>query len=79
MPTFTVYKGSKEGTIIESETTRPDLSSDEVLISITASGLCGSDLLFKGNDVRTGNTSKLSSTYTTDCAFECYETNDSLR
>lgn len=50
--TFTVFRGSKSGSIIQSETTRPPLAGDQVLISITASGLCGGDLGFKGNDAR---------------------------
>lgn len=49
---FTVFKGSKDGDIIQSETSRPALAGDEVVISTSASGLCGGDLLFKGNDVR---------------------------
>lgn len=49
---FTVFKGSKDGDIIQSKTIRPALTGDEVLISISASGLCGGDLLFKNNDVR---------------------------
>ncbi len=47
MPTFTVYKGSKEGKIVKEETTRPDLSDDQVLVKITATGLCGTDHLYK--------------------------------
>lgn len=43
MPSFTVYKGSKEGKIIKSETSKPDLTNDQVLVKITASGLCGTD------------------------------------
>ena len=49
--TFTVFRGSRSGSVVQSQTTRPPLTSDEVLVSITASGLCGGDLLFKGNDV----------------------------
>ncbi|KAF1951588.1 GroES-like protein [Byssothecium circinans] len=43
MPTFTVFKGSKDGKIVESQTTKPDLKGDQVLIKVTASGLCGTD------------------------------------
>jgi D-arabinose 1-dehydrogenase-like Zn-dependent alcohol dehydrogenase len=42
MPTFTVYKGSKDGGPKKSSTTRPDeLKEDQVRIKVTASGLCG--------------------------------------
>jgi hypothetical protein len=41
MPTFTVYKGSKDG-VVKSSSTRPDeLKGDEVFVKVTASGLCG--------------------------------------
>ncbi|KAF2634058.1 GroES-like protein [Massarina eburnea CBS 473.64] len=43
MPSFTVFKGSKEGKIVQSTTTKPDLFDDQVLIKVTASGLCGTD------------------------------------
>lgn len=41
MPSFTVFKGSKDGSIQKSETTKPELSGDQVLVKVTASGLCG--------------------------------------
>lgn len=42
MPTFTVFKGSKDSKVKQSTTTRPDeLTSDEVLVKVTMSGLCG--------------------------------------
>lgn len=47
---FRTFRGGPSG-LSEAETTRPCLSGNEVLISITASGLCGGDLIFKGNDV----------------------------
>lgn len=44
MPTFTVFRGSKDG-IRKTSTTKPDeLSGDKVLLKVTASGLCGTDL-----------------------------------
>ncbi|KAK0388055.1 hypothetical protein NLU13_4299 [Sarocladium strictum] len=44
MPTFTVFKGSKGGIAKEAKTTRPDeLTGDDVLVKITASGLCGTE------------------------------------
>lgn len=42
MVQFTVFKGSKEGNIIQSTTTK-ELKDDEVLIKVTHSGLCGTD------------------------------------
>lgn len=45
MPTFTVFKGRADGTPIKSTTTKPDeLKGDGVLVKITASGVCGTDL-----------------------------------
>jgi len=52
--TFTVFKGS-EGNIIQSETTRPALTGNQVLVAVTASGLCGGDLIFRGNDMVLGH------------------------
>jgi len=42
MVSFTVYKGSEEGKIVESTTTR-EVGPDEVLIKISHSGVCGTD------------------------------------
>lgn len=47
MPAFTVFKGSKDGSIVESKTTLPALCNDQVLIRITASGLCGTDVHYR--------------------------------
>jgi D-arabinose 1-dehydrogenase-like Zn-dependent alcohol dehydrogenase len=55
MPTFTVFKGSKDGKIVKSETTRPDLKDDEVLVKITASGLCGTDEHYRHADMALGH------------------------
>lgn len=41
--TFTVYKGSKDGSIVKSSTHLDDLRGDQVLLKITHSGLCGTD------------------------------------
>ena len=41
--TSTVYKGSKDGSIIKSTTHHDDLRGDQVLLKITHSGLCGTD------------------------------------
>lgn len=55
MPTFTVFKGSSGGQIVQSQTTKPDLTSDQVLIKVTASGLCGTDEHYKGADMVLGH------------------------
>ncbi|KAF2030239.1 GroES-like protein [Setomelanomma holmii] len=55
MPSFTVYKGSKEGKIVKGQTTRPDLENDQVLVKVTASGLCGTDEHYKGADMALGH------------------------
>jgi len=53
--TFNVFKGSKDGTILASQTTRPDLQNDEVLVEITASGLCGTDEHYRNTDMVLGH------------------------
>jgi D-arabinose 1-dehydrogenase-like Zn-dependent alcohol dehydrogenase len=55
MPSFTVYKGSKEGKIVKAQTTRGDLQDDQVLIKITASGLCGTDEHYAHADMALGH------------------------
>ena len=55
MPTFTVFKGSESGKIVKSQTTKPDLTDDQVLIKITASGVCGTDEHYKGADIVLGH------------------------
>lgn len=50
MPSFTVYKGTKDGQVVKSQTTKPELSGDQVLIRITASGLCGTDSHYRKAD-----------------------------
>lgn len=54
MVEFTVFKGSKEGKIVQS-TTKKDIKSDEVLIKVTHSGLCGTDEHFKRADMVLGH------------------------
>ena len=45
MVSFTVFKGSKSGLPTKSTTTKPDqLVGDQVLVKVTASGMCGTDL-----------------------------------
>jgi D-arabinose 1-dehydrogenase-like Zn-dependent alcohol dehydrogenase len=55
MPSFTVYKGSPNGTIVKAQTTRPPLLDDQVFIRVTASGLCGTDEHFKAVDMALGH------------------------
>ncbi|KAF7958019.1 hypothetical protein EAE96_003586 [Botrytis aclada] len=56
MPTFTVFKGRADGTPIKSTTTKPEeLKGDSVLVKITASGVCGTDLHYKGADMVLGH------------------------
>ncbi|CAI7597562.1 unnamed protein product [Penicillium bialowiezense] len=52
---FTVYKGSKEGAIKEGKTQREDLKKDDVLVRVTHSGVCGTDLHYKGADMALGH------------------------
>lgn len=55
MPTFTVFKGSEKGDIVESKTTKPDLKPNEVLVRVTHSGLCGTDIHYKTVDMALGH------------------------
>ena len=55
MPSFTVFKGSESGAPVKSTTTKPDLTGDQVLVRVTASGLCGTDLHYKKADMVLGH------------------------
>lgn len=55
MPSFTVFKGAKDGKVHKSETTKPDLKGDEVFLKVTASGLCGTDLHYREQDMVLGH------------------------
>lgn len=55
MPSFTVFKGSKDGKIVQSTTTKPDLTDNQVFVRITASGLCGTDEHYKHADMGLGH------------------------
>ena len=48
--TFTVYRGSKDGSIVESTTHQDDLQGDQVLLKITHSGVCGTDEHYRSAD-----------------------------
>lgn len=54
MVEFTVYKGSADRKIVESKTTK-EVKSDEVLIKVTHSGVCGTDEHYKGADMVLGH------------------------
>lgn len=55
MPSFTVFKGSKNGSIQKAETSKPELKGDQVLVKVTASGVCGTDLHYKSADMVLGH------------------------
>lgn len=54
MPQFTVFKGSKDGSIVKSTTTK-ELNYDEVLIKVTYSGVCGTDEHQRHKDIGLGH------------------------
>jgi len=54
MVEFTVFKGSKDGRIVQS-TTKRELGADEVLIKVTHSGLCGTDEHYRHQDMVLGH------------------------
>jgi threonine dehydrogenase-like Zn-dependent dehydrogenase len=54
MVDFTVFKGSKGGKIIKSQT-KKELGHNEVLIKVTHSGLCGTDQHYKEADMVLGH------------------------
>lgn len=52
---FTVYKGSSDG-IVESQSKKPtSLQRDQVLVKVTHSGVCGTDLHYKSADMVLGH------------------------
>lgn len=55
MPSFTVFKGDKNGAIYSAETTKPELTGDQVHLKVTASGLCGTDLHYLNADMGLGH------------------------
>lgn len=54
MVSFTVFKGSQNGKIVKSTTTR-EVGPDEVLIKVTHSGLCGTDEHQRHRDIVLGH------------------------
>ncbi|KAK4031929.1 hypothetical protein C8A01DRAFT_41640 [Parachaetomium inaequale] len=56
MPHFTVFKGAQDGAPKKSTTQKPDqLVEDQVLVRVTASGVCGTDLHFLTHDMVLGH------------------------
>ena len=51
---FTVYKGSKEGAILKGTTHRV-LKHDDVLVKVTHSGLCYTDVHYRTSDMVLGH------------------------
>ncbi|KAK5012962.1 hypothetical protein LTR16_012113, partial [Cryomyces antarcticus] len=52
---FKVFKGSKDGSIVESKTSKPDLTGDQVLVKVSCSGLCGTDEHYRHADMVLGH------------------------
>jgi D-arabinose 1-dehydrogenase-like Zn-dependent alcohol dehydrogenase len=52
---FTVFKGSPNGNIIEGTTTISELSSNDVLLDHTHSGVCGTDSHYRNVDMVLGH------------------------
>lgn len=54
MVEFTVYKGSESGAIVKATSTR-EIKSNEVLVRITHSGLCGTDEHYRHKSMALGH------------------------
>ncbi|KAJ5683660.1 uncharacterized protein N7477_000005 [Penicillium maclennaniae] len=52
---FTVFKGSKDGTIRQEVTRRDGLERDDVLVRITYSGVCFTDVHYQTSDMALGH------------------------
>ncbi|KAJ6172800.1 hypothetical protein N7470_001867 [Penicillium chermesinum] len=72
---FTVYKGSKDGSIQQAETQRGDLTRDDVLVRITHSGVCGTDIHYQTTDMALGHEGtggdRVGWGYEHDCCGHC--------
>lgn len=55
MVSFTVYKGAKDGKVYKATTEKGELERDQVLVKVTASGLCGTDLHYRNADMGLGH------------------------
>jgi D-arabinose 1-dehydrogenase-like Zn-dependent alcohol dehydrogenase len=54
MVDFTVFKGNQNGNVVKA-TTHRDIGSDSVLVKVTHSGLCGTDVHYKHVDMGLGH------------------------
>ena len=54
MVSFTVFKGSQDGSIVKSTTSR-EVRPDEVLVKVTHSGVCGTDEHHRHRDIVLGH------------------------
>ncbi|KAG2419093.1 hypothetical protein HFD88_002197 [Aspergillus terreus] len=52
---FTVFKGSSDGSIKQGQTHRDALKGDEVLVRVTHSGLCYTDVHYRNTDMALGH------------------------
>lgn len=52
---YTVFKGSPDGSIRKTTTHRPDLSGDQVLVKVTHSGVCFTDVHYRQADMGLGH------------------------
>ncbi|KAK9318750.1 chaperonin 10-like protein [Lipomyces orientalis] len=52
---FTVYKGSKDGKVLKSTTHKDDLKGDQVLVKVTHSGVCYTDVHYLHADMVLGH------------------------
>lgn len=55
MSEITMYKGSSSGEILEEKVPTPEPKDTEVLVRVTHSGICGSDLHFVHRDMVLGH------------------------
>lgn len=51
----TVFRGGPEGKIAKSTVQKEDLKNDEVLVKVTHSGLCGTDMHFLNSGIVLGH------------------------
>ena len=52
---YTIYTGSKNGKIVQATRHRDSLQGDDVLVKVTHSGLCGTDLHYTHSDLCLGH------------------------
>lgn len=52
---FTIYKGSKDGSIVKSTARKGPLQKDQVLVKVSHFGLCGTDEHYRHKDQGLGH------------------------